>query len=378
MKKSDSNYEFLENLYMDESYPDSMVSKIKEKFQNLIHFLENGETDPDIVGEAIDDLLLDINIIGSEYRLQPPFLNYTAIDDEYLWEEILDILDNILDWFGITIDLNQHFDNFMKEHGFDDEEDTEDIEEEEDHEYDDEYNNGDHEVFEPENEPAINESWKCPVCGASNDGIRCSRCLFDVRRSFAVYPSVTKLKKQELKKVQGAYIIAQLGLGDDYSTDAGVEQNDMEAVKWYRKVASLENVESPFSRFVEIAQLRLGETYADGLGVRQNYEEAVKWYQKAADQGNAMAQYKLGDFYSRGEGVEQSDTEAAEWYRKAAEQGNADAQARLGACYYDGRGVKKDKKEAMKWYQKAADQGEVSAKLILEHEKKGFWGKLFT
>jgi len=40
--------------------------------------------------------------------------------------------------------------------------------------------------------------------------------------------------------------------------------------------------------------------YANGYGVIEDDVEAVKWYRKAADQGDATAQYNLGVMYKNG------------------------------------------------------------------------------
>ena len=54
--------------------------------------------------------------------------------------------------------------------------------------------------------------------------------------------------------------------------------------------------------------------------------EAVRWYRAAAEQGYAFAQSSLAFMYAVGRGVEQDGAEAQRWYRLAAEQGNARAQ----------------------------------------------------
>ena len=48
------------------------------------------------------------------------------------------------------------------------------------------------------------------------------------------------------------------------------------------------------------AQLEVGQTYYFGTGVEQDDEEAVKWYRKAAIQGHRVAQYNLGEMYATG------------------------------------------------------------------------------
>ena len=87
------------------------------------------------------------------------------------------------------------------------------------------------------------------------------------------------------------------------------------------------------------AQISLGADYHYGDGVEQDYVEALKWFRLAAEQGYAAAQFNLGVFYYSGEGIEQDYVEALKWFRLAAEQGIADAQYNLGVVYYDGDGV---------------------------------------
>lgn len=84
------------------------------------------------------------------------------------------------------------------------------------------------------------------------------------------------------------------------------------------------------------AQYKLGVCYYYGRGVEEDEEEAAKWYRKAAEQGYAVAQFMLGECYYDGEGVEQDREEAVKWYKKAVEHGNVEAQNAL-------------KKIGMKW-----------------------------
>ncbi len=132
-----------------------------------------------------------------------------------------------------------------------------------------------------------------------------------------------------------------------------------EAVKWYRKAVEAGNAD---------AMYRLGEAYEDGEGVEEDEAEAVKWYReavkgyrKAAEAGNADAMNSLGEAYRDGKGVEEDEAEAVEWYRKAAEAGNADAMNSLGDAYENGEGVEEDEAEAVKWYRKAAEAGDHAA-----------------
>ena len=75
------------------------------------------------------------------------------------------------------------------------------------------------------------------------------------------------------------------------------------------------------------AQFHLGLMYAQGDGVQQDYVEATKWFRKAATQGHPGAQFYLGALYERGDGVPQDYARAYTWLKAAAAQGNAGATA---------------------------------------------------
>lgn len=175
------------------------------------------------------------------------------------------------------------------------------------------------------------------------------------------------------------YLESQIELGRCYLTGTGVEKNEVEAVKWFRKAADRGN---------DLGQVLLGVCYSNGLGVETDETEAIKWFHRAAKQDgflaevakqylNAMenddpeAQCRLASIYQRGFDMTglwlyEDKAIAVKWYRKAAEQGNADAQTALGNCYRDGIGVAKDENEAVKWLNKASAQGHAGAREILE------------
>ena len=111
-----------------------------------------------------------------------------------------------------------------------------------------------------------------------------------------------------------------------------------------------------------VAQYNLGIRYADGQGVEKDDVEAVKWYRKAAEQNVASAQSNLGFSYENGQGVEKDYAEAVKWYRKAAEQNFAEAQTNLGFGYASGQGVEKDYAEAYAWYNIASKTSADAAK----------------
>ncbi|HHV6627196.1 TPA: tetratricopeptide repeat protein, partial [Haemophilus influenzae] len=79
------------------------------------------------------------------------------------------------------------------------------------------------------------------------------------------------------------------------------------------------------------AQFNLGVRYAKGQGVKQDDVEAVKWYRKAAEQGDADAQALLGFSYLLGKGVQVNKSLAKEWFGKACDNGDQ------GGCKYYGK-----------------------------------------
>jgi len=79
--------------------------------------------------------------------------------------------------------------------------------------------------------------------------------------------------------------------------------------------------------------------YAEGKGVERDDAEAVKWFRKAAEQDYASAQNQLGMMYEQGRGVPRDYVKATEWYRKAAERGYGGAQNNQAIAYALGQGV---------------------------------------
>lgn len=73
------------------------------------------------------------------------------------------------------------------------------------------------------------------------------------------------------------------------------------------------------------AQYFLGRMYAEGRGVEVNQEEAAKWFRKSAEKGVQDAQFRLGGCYERGEGVPKDMEYAYSWYSVSAHIGNPKA-----------------------------------------------------
>jgi TPR repeat protein len=101
--------------------------------------------------------------------------------------------------------------------------------------------------------------------------------------------------------------------------------------------------------------------YQQGQGVNQDDKQAVKWFRLAAKQGFAKAQYNLGVMYQQGQGVSQDYKTAVKWYALAAEQGDAEAQFNLGVMYFEGQGVLQDYVTAHMWANMASMNGSEMA-----------------
>ena len=70
------------------------------------------------------------------------------------------------------------------------------------------------------------------------------------------------------------------------------------------------------------AQTVLGIMYDKGEGVTENDVEAVKWYRKAAVRGDADLQHNLGVMYYAGDGATENNISAYAWMSMAKTQGN--------------------------------------------------------
>lgn len=97
------------------------------------------------------------------------------------------------------------------------------------------------------------------------------------------------------------------------------------------------------------AQYNLGWMYQNGRGVEQDDQEALRWFRLAAEQGHSGSQFFIGLGYAEKRGVPQDYKEAVRWFRLAAEQGHPLAQSFLGGMYYFGRGVAQDYTYAHMW-----------------------------
>ena len=86
----------------------------------------------------------------------------------------------------------------------------------------------------------------------------------------------------------------------------------------FAEVPNFEEVKKRAEAGNASAQAYLGVMYREGEGVEQDEREAAKWFRKAAYQGHALAQGSLAVMYLGGMGVPKNDVEAYAWFNLAA------------------------------------------------------------
>ncbi len=109
------------------------------------------------------------------------------------------------------------------------------------------------------------------------------------------------------------------------------------------------------------AQVAIALMYMMSYGVQPDEAQAVRWFRKAADQGDARAQYMLGMMYYRGDGVEPNSEAALRWFERAADKGFVESEMELGRLYRDGYGIPQDLIRSYMWFDVASSHGLLGA-----------------
>lgn len=127
-------------------------------------------------------------------------------------------------------------------------------------------------------------------------------------------------------------------MGNAFANGSGVEQSDVNAVKFYEAGAEAGDPSSKFT---------LGVWYSKGRGgLNVDLEKAFQLQLQAAEQGHPLAMFNIGVYYMGGKMVEQDLNLAAEWFQKAASLNLAAAAVNLSTMYRTGTGVPKDLEKA--------------------------------
>lgn len=170
-----------------------------------------------------------------------------------------------------------------------------------------------------------------------------------------------------LKSAEMGYDSAQYMIGEMYYIGAGVEENDSEALRWYKKAAE----QGHGLAQLDAADELLHESLYSGNG---SLEEAIKLYEAAAAQGVSQAQYQLSKLYYRGLGVEKDEKRSFDLCRQAAMNGNVKAQVDLGDKFLKESGTEKNVAQAVLWYKAAAEQGDDVAQNYMGQYYLGYYG----
>lgn len=224
------------------------------------------------------------------------------------------------------------------------------------------------------------------------------------QNGFLVAENGDELAVQLYKQAaMGGNVYAYLHLANCYYHGNGVEQNDVEAARWYSRIAEVyermkENGENHFVSErgggsvglvdfdEEIAELfatafeNLAWIYRNSKTVEHDEDLANKWETIAKrlkgekldvvevereDEEEMTEAEELAetgdDYYFGRNGKEQDYEEAVEYFRQAAELGLAYAQYSLAFCYQKGQGMDADDNEAARWYRMAAEQGHADS-----------------
>lgn len=138
--------------------------------------------------------------------------------------------------------------------------------------------------------------------------------LGDDKKALTCFKNAAKLNCHE----------AYAKIGDAYRYGNGIEQDEAQVRKWYRKGADVGEI---------TAILNLAECYKDGIGGKQDYEKAMDEYLHLAERlegrgfkhqaaGIGTALYEIGNMYLNGHGVQPDLKSAIRYFKLAVKKGN--------------------------------------------------------
>lgn len=165
--------------------------------------------------------------------------------------------------------------------------------------------------------------------GANNEALKAEAC-YKMGRAYHDLGEEKKALACFKKAVKLNYHEAYAKVGDAYLYGNGVEQDDVQARKWYRKGAGLGEI---------TAMLGLADCYKNGIGGKQDYDKAMieylhlaertgnRWKHQAVGIGTAL--YELGNMYLNGLGVEVDLRKAYDYFKRAVSHYNRAAENAL-------------------------------------------------
>ena len=125
-----------------------------------------------------------------------------------------------------------------------------------------------------------------------------------------------------LESFKAGDVVAAYNLAQNLRNNCGAENADRKEIFDLYLAAAKGGHKNSF--------FRVAWAYDQGEGVEQDYVEANKWWLKSAELGDASAQYNLANNLYNARGVEKADIEnALKWYERAAKQGHEKAANQL-------------------------------------------------
>lgn len=176
-------------------------------------------------------------------------------------------------------------------------------------------------------------------------------------------PTPSEKFKLTLKKAESGDERSMVEMGLFYANGVGVDQDYLNAIKWFEKASEKENPE---------AQYNLAYAYSQGLGVKRDPVKAEHYYSLAAKGEGKYSLMYLGVKYRDGVGVEKDVAKARSYFERSAMQGVAIAQRSLADFYLKGIGTEQNTRKAYIWYSIACAFGDSQARFGRDDVAKEF------
>jgi hypothetical protein len=161
--------------------------------------------------------------------------------------------------------------------------------------------------------------------------------------------------------------LAQWKLARMYAAGDGVEQDDLKAFEYFRRIADShadDNPDTPQARFVSNAFVALGHYFLVGIPntpIKPDPDRAREMFNYAASYfRDPDAQYYLARLYLNGNGAPHDPHTAARWFGLSAQKGQCQAQAMLGAMLFAGDHVPRQAARGLMWLTLAKDAARTS------------------
>jgi len=101
VKKLDSEFNYLEDMYEDSFFPSFLVDKLKSHIVNVVHFIEENAYTIEEIQEKLDEMTIAINELQNEFYENDSEIETFARDSIGLTVE------KILQYFEIDIDIEE-------------------------------------------------------------------------------------------------------------------------------------------------------------------------------------------------------------------------------------------------------------------------------